>query len=194
MIALGLLAWSGGYIGSRGGFRAILRSVMGSYPLTVEAYQREGLKKCYMKGNLRYPSGEIVEGKWLIVGAEGKDVAIYDGEKVIHIPKDGTFLKARLKVADEEKWQMVTINEPVEITRVDSGDIVFFRCGIKWGQADQGDMVMGYILYSGDVRFVIWPITIEISCPKTLLCLRVRCSDLLAVWSAVTQPTFCNWY
>ncbi|MBU0567389.1 hypothetical protein KJ693_04805 [bacterium] len=40
MIALGLVAWSGGYIGSRGGFRAILRSVMGSYDLAVEHYQR----------------------------------------------------------------------------------------------------------------------------------------------------------
>jgi len=153
MVVLGLVAWSGGYIGSRGGFRAILRTVMGSYDLAVEAYQREGLKKCSLKGNLRYPSGEIVEGKWLIVGTEGKDVAVYDGERVIHIPKDGRFLKARLKIADEEKWKTVTINEPVEITRVDSGGIVFFRCGSKWGQANQGDMVVGYILHSGDVEF-----------------------------------------
>ena len=58
-----------------------------------------------------------------------------------------------IKVADEEKWNTVTLNEPVEITRVDSGGIVFFRCGDKWGQADQGDMVMGYILHSGDVEF-----------------------------------------
>jgi len=68
-----------------------------------------GLQKCYIDGKLRYLNGKTVEGKWLIIGREGATgMAILDGEKILHIPKDGELLKARLKPT-EANWNTIEV-------------------------------------------------------------------------------------
>jgi hypothetical protein len=52
-----------GHVSSRGGFRAMMLSLMGNYQMAVEAYQREGTTVCNMEGRLRFPDGETAKSK-----------------------------------------------------------------------------------------------------------------------------------
>ena len=47
MVCLGMLAWSGGYIGTMGGMRGLLAAFIGSYDLAKSRYEVEGTKICY---------------------------------------------------------------------------------------------------------------------------------------------------
>ncbi len=70
----------------------------------IEEYQSRGLQKCHVKGKFRWASGALEEGTWLIIGTEGESgLALQGKDKIIHIPKDGEFLKARLKPDPEKK-------------------------------------------------------------------------------------------
>ena len=141
-------AWGGGYIGTMGGFRALFEAFIGNFELAKEHYEQEGTKICYMKGKIRYPDGNLEEGKWLIVGTEGETgLAVYDENKkrILHIPKDGKFLRARLKPT-EEKWQTLTLSSP---SNIKEGN-VFYRAGKKWHTGKEGDTVLGYLIYQGE--------------------------------------------
>ena len=71
-----------------------------------------------MEGKLRYPDGNIEEGRWLIVGTDaGKDdLCILDVQKnkVMHIPKQAMFLKAVMKKT-EKTWHTMRLTAPATI-------------------------------------------------------------------------------
>ena len=149
MMVFGMVAWGGGYIGSKGGVRAIFDALIGSYDMARQYYEMEGSAICLMSGRFRKNSGEITDGTWLIVGTEGQNgLALFDeeAEKVIHVPEDGKFLKARLKTT-EEKWQMVKLKEPGEVE--ECGSMIFYRAGKKWNKAGKGSTVFGHVIHQG---------------------------------------------
>jgi membrane-bound metal-dependent hydrolase YbcI (DUF457 family) len=152
MIALGLVGWGGGYIGSRGGMRTMLQAFLGNYQMAVERYMREGPQICRMEGRLRFPDGSIREGSWLIIGTEGTGafvpLAVYDEKekKILHIPKNAEFLKARLKVSAQQ-WHTLRLTAPATLKE----GIAFFNPAKQWHLAGPGDSVFGYVIYEGSV-------------------------------------------
>jgi inner membrane protein len=145
----GMIAWGGGYMGAVGGISAMIGQLTGSPKIMFEEYQTKGLTKCRVKGKLRWASGKIEEGEWLIIGSEGQNKLALQGheKKIIHIPKDGTFLRARLK-PEKESWQMVKINGWAK-----TEGQVFFLTGGKWHLASDGDFVWGQVL-GNNLRFL----------------------------------------
>lgn len=145
MCALGILAWSGGYIGSMGGLRGLLSVLTGSYQIAYQQYTGAGRKVCYIKGKLRSPSGNISEGRWLVLGKEGSgqmSLAIWDEkqERILHVPKKFELLRARL-VKTEKTWNGLEINGWAR-TRKEA----FFFDGKKWIHASPDSMVFGAVV------------------------------------------------
>ncbi len=146
MICLGMVAWSGGYIGSMGGMRGLVVTLLGSYDMARGYYEGEGLKICYLDGAFRLPNGKLKKGQWLIIGTEGDNgLAVYDKQekRIWHIPKDGKFLKARLKPTDKQ-WQTLALDRPSLIKE----GCLYFKAGQKWCVGGPGDMVLGYVVYN----------------------------------------------
>jgi inner membrane protein len=152
MMALGFVGWGGGYIGSQGGIRTMLQAFMGNYQMAVDRYKREGTKQCYFEGKLRLSDGNIKEGSWLVIGTEGSGpftpVAVYDREenKIIHIPDQAEFLKAKIKVTEKD-WHTLKLSGPSQLTK----GTVYFKPGNKWHIAKEGEFVFGVLQYEGDV-------------------------------------------
>jgi hypothetical protein len=107
-----MIAWGGGYMGSVGGIQALIGHITGAPKIMFVEFQGKGLQRCHhVKSKFRWVSGAIEEGTWLIIGTEGQTgLALQGDDKIIHIPKDGYFLKARLK-PDPEKasWESVQL-------------------------------------------------------------------------------------
>jgi membrane-bound metal-dependent hydrolase YbcI (DUF457 family) len=143
LCALGLVAWSGGYIGSTGGLRAMIGNLTGSYKIAYQQYEREGLTKCALEGKIRYQAGIIEEGRWLIVGREGgQGLAIWDDKRrrIMHIPKEGVFLRARLR-KEGRAWDSARIEGWAE-----TQGPVYYYDGKQWRFADTGDVVLGWVI------------------------------------------------
>lgn len=143
LVIFGMIAWAGGYMGAVGGIQALIGHITGAPKIMFEEYQTKGLQKCHVKGKFRWASGVIEEGKWLIIGTEGQSgLAMQGDDKIIHIPKDGEFLKARLK-PDPEKtsWEVVQLKGWAA-----TEEKVYFLDGKQWRIADPGEMVWGQIL------------------------------------------------
>ncbi|AGF80109.1 putative membrane-bound metal-dependent hydrolase (plasmid) [Desulfocapsa sulfexigens DSM 10523] len=143
LICFGMIAWGGGYMGAVGGIRAMIGHVTGAPKIMMEEFISKGLTKCKVKGKFRWNTGEIEEGEWLIIGTEGQTgLAMRGKDKLIHIPKDGKFLKARLKPCpNKSTWELVQLKGWAE-TEKD----VYFMDGKKWHIAQEGEVVWGQIL------------------------------------------------
>ncbi len=142
LVIVGSFAWAGGYVGAVGGIRALIGHLTGAPKIMLEEYRSKGLQKCYVKGRLRWNCGEIEEGEWLIIGLEGKSgLALQGKDKVIHIPKDGVFLKARLKPVKGETWEVVKLRGWATAEHT-----VYFLDGKRWHKANEGETVWGQIL------------------------------------------------
>ena len=142
MAILGVMAWSSGYIGSTGGIRAMLGTLIGSYDIAHQQYLSAGTKICYIEGKLRLENGKIEKGKWLIIGKEGKSgLGILKDKKVFHIPAEGMFLRAKIKESSSEHWQAVRISNYVE-----TKNEVFVMVKGKWRKIPAGKYVSGYII------------------------------------------------
>ena len=143
LLLFGMIAWGGGYIGAVGGIRAMVGHMTGAPKIMLEEFQAKGLMKCKVKGKFRWVSGEIEEGEWLIIGTEGPSGLAFQGDnKIIHTPKDGKFLRARLKPSpDKTTWELVQLKGWAE-TETD----VYFMDGKKWHIARAGEVVWGQIL------------------------------------------------
>lgn len=152
LLLFGMLAWGGGYIGAIGGLRAMIGHMTGAPKIMLEEYKAKGLTKCQVKGKIRWTSGKIEEGEWLIIGSEGSAGLALQAKskpnKIIHLPESGKFLKARLQ-PDKEQWELIkltgwaTTEEPV-----------YFLNGNKWYYAAAGELVWGQILGNNIKLFV----------------------------------------
>ena len=142
LLVFGTLAWAGGYIGTCGGIRAVVGEILGSYQIAHERYLREGTKICHIKGKLRTFEGNILEGKWLIIGKEGsRGLALVVEDKILHIPKGGHFLRAKLRVTKDEKWETMKLKGLAETLKP-----VFVLKKGKWKKAEAGTFVTGVII------------------------------------------------
>ena len=100
----------------------------------------------YPKGKIRWVSGKIEEGEWLIIGSEGSaGLALQsnDQKKIIHIPAKGKFLKARLQPT-KEKWDLIKITGWAR-----TENPVYFLDGKKWHFAGANELVWGQVLGNG---------------------------------------------
>lgn len=141
LLIFGSFAWAGGYVGAVGGIRAMIGHLTGAPKIMLEEYRGRGLQCCYVKGKLRWNSGLIKKGKWLIIGTEGSGLALQGKDKIIHIPKEAFFLKARLKPEKGKTWEAMKL-KGWAITETS----VYFLDGAKWHKADKGEVVWGQIL------------------------------------------------
>ena len=94
-------------IRNMGGVQLALGNAMGSYPIIFERYLRQGTQVCYLRGRLRFTSGETVEGRWLIIGKENqRSLALWNEEqaRIIHAPREGEFLWVKLEITTEH-WE-----------------------------------------------------------------------------------------
>jgi inner membrane protein len=140
LVIFGFIAWGGGYVGATGGIMAMMGHLTGAPKIMMEAHRIRGLQKCYVEDKLRWNSGEIEEGRWLIVGTEGQGIAMQGEKKLIHIPKSGQFLRARLKPT-EAHWKLIKVKGWATAET----DMYFFD-GSRWHQAEPGDTVFGQVL------------------------------------------------
>jgi inner membrane protein len=142
LVVFGTLAWAGGQVGSMGGISAMLGYLTGAPQIMMEEYKLKGLQKCFVEGKLRWNNGKIEEGRWLIIGSEGSGLALQEegGEKLIHVPKQAYFIRARLKPT-EEKWEAVKLKGWGETEHP-----CYFMDSGKWYIAQEGDVVWGDII------------------------------------------------
>lgn len=106
-----------------------------------EEFRKRGLERCFVEGTLRWNSGKIEEGRWLIIGTEGSSGLALQGDKrLIHLPQQGYFLRASLKPTGK-KWEQVLLKG---IGKIDQK--CFFMDKGKWYMAEPGDMVWGYAI------------------------------------------------
>ncbi len=107
----------------------------------VEEYRAKGLQQCRVHGKFRWTSGLIEQVDWLIIGTEGQGLALQGKDKLIHTPKHGDFLKARLKPVKDVKWEVVKLKGWAT-----TEEQVYFLDGKKWHMAKAGEVVWGQIL------------------------------------------------
>ena len=152
LVIFGTLAWGGGYMGAMGGIRALIGHLTGAPGIMLEEYRNKGLLKCRVSGKMRWSSGKIEQGEWLIIGSEGTNGLALQGngneKKIIHLPKNGKFLKARLQPG-KEKWELIQLTGWAR-----TEEPVYFLDGKKWHLAQTGELVWGQVLGNG-IRLVI---------------------------------------
>jgi len=141
LMFFGSIAWAGGYMGAMGGIGAVLGHLTGAPKIMVEEYRAKGLQECFVEGKLRWNNGSIEEGRWLIIGSEGKGLAIQGDNKLFHIPGDAYFQKARLKPTPDRRWELIRLRGWAR-TETDC----YFLDGHKWHFAPAGEVVWGSIL------------------------------------------------
>lgn len=136
-------------MGAVGGISAMIGQITGAPKIMFEEYQTKGLTKCRVKGKLRWATGKIEEGEWLIIGSEGQSglALLGEGNRIIHIPKDAKFLRARLK-SGKEQWQMAKISGWTK-----TSSPVFFLSDHKWHFAAAGEFVWGQVI-GENLRFL----------------------------------------
>lgn len=132
------------YSHTLGGPRKLINMVTKSPKITVEEYNRAGLKRCTAKGSFRWADGRIQEVEWLVVGIEGSNLVYWDGEKLIK-PTKGQFLRSILKQGEQD-WPVVLVNGFCTVQTPS-----FWYDGRAWQTALPGDLVFGSIkTMSGD--------------------------------------------
>ncbi|MBF0233775.1 MAG: metal-dependent hydrolase, partial [Desulfamplus sp.] len=77
LLLFGLIAWGGGYIGATGGIMAMMGHLTGAPKIMIEQHRSAGLQKCFVAGKFRWNSGEIEEGRWLVIGSEGQQGIVF---------------------------------------------------------------------------------------------------------------------
>ena len=137
----GTIAWAGGKTSQLGGIGAILGKLSGSPQIMMDEYRRQGLEKCWVKATIRWSSGRIEKGKWLVIGTEGSSgIALEMGDRIAHLPADGRLLSARLDRTGES-WNTLDLQGWLV-----TGKPCYFLDRNKWRKGSSGDVVFGKII------------------------------------------------
>lgn len=130
------------YSHALGGPRKLINLLARSPKITVEEFNRAGLKYCQAKGHFRWSDGEIEDVFWPVVGLEGGKMVFWCEEKLqlIREGKQGKFLKSVL-VQNEYIWPIVRVKGGY--CKVSSP--AFWFDGKKWHFAKEGDIAFGTI-------------------------------------------------
>ena len=142
LAVFGAVAWLGFQVGEMGGTSAMLGYLTGSPKIMEEEFRQRGLEKCYVEGKLRWSSGKIEEGRWLIIGSEGSGLALQGDDRLIHLPQQGYFLRARLKPTGEH-WEQVRLHGWGKAEQS-----CYFTDKGKWHSANSGEVVWGQVIGS----------------------------------------------
>lgn len=124
-----------------GGPRKLINLLAKSHKITVEEYQRAGLKRCIVEGRWRWADGRIEEVAWLVVGMEGQRLVYWNeaAGKLIRDKKHGKFLKSVLKQSEED-WPVVEVEG---LCRVKQRS--FWFDGKRWYRAEPGELAVGMV-------------------------------------------------
>lgn len=130
-----------GYAHSLGGPRRLINLMAHSHQITIEEYQRAGLKRCEIEGQFRWNDGTLQNVKWLVIGLEDQHVVCWDGEKLIKNDKHGRFLRSVLHES-ETVWPVVQIDGIAY-----AGQDCFWLSGKekKWHYSKKGELIMGSV-------------------------------------------------
>ena len=139
MIA-GTIAWSAHKVGTIGGLSSTLGYFLQSPKIMIEEYIKQGLRKCYVEGKFRKLSGEIIEGKWLIVGVRGSGIAFEVGGKILNTTDHGKFIKAKL-VKTDQIWNATAVMG-FNVTK----HVAYYLSSKKWHRAEPGALVHGSVI------------------------------------------------
>ena len=143
MAVLAICAYGFAYVGSVGGVRAIAGAVTQSPKMAYQQYEAVGLAICHFEGRLRFRTGLVEKGRWLVVGKEETHgIAVWDEgrQRMIHVPDEADFLRARL-VVGKETWQAATVRGVMRTRHA-----AFFFDGKKWRRALPGGVVFGSVI------------------------------------------------
>jgi inner membrane protein len=128
-----------GYAHVLGGPRKLINMLVHSHKITVEEYQRAGLKRCTIEGTFRWADGRKEEMELLVVGLDGRELIAWDGEKLLCNPKHGKWLKSVLHESEQD-WLVISVDGIAYAKQP-----CFYFAGKKWRYAKTGDMVMGSV-------------------------------------------------
>lgn len=152
MVSFLMIGYGSYEINRMGGVRGILRDTMGDYNMVLSDYQNAGLKLGYIEGKLRSPEGKIEKVRYLIIGIGlgTGHLVLYDEkrDKIINVPEQGKFLKARYREGIG-KWSTMKVKQPLTMDSVEG--MAFNKASRKWRKVEAGDLVIGDILYLGKV-------------------------------------------
>ena len=143
LVVLGLCAWGGAYIGSIGGFRALVGVLTASPRAAADRYLEAGQQRCFFEGTMRHRDGRLEEGSWLVIGQEGREgLAVWDEkrDRLIHTPEQAEFLRARLRPT-EQSWQTMALTGWAKTNKE-----AFFYDGKRWHYAPPDAIVFGWII------------------------------------------------
>jgi len=140
LILFGLIATMG-YASQIGGARKLINMLVKSHQITIEEYQRAGLKRCEIEGTFRWSDGTIQNARWLVVGLEGPNIICWDSEnsRLIKDNKQGKFLRSIL-IQSETDWSVVKIDGIAT-----AAEACFWYSGGKWHHSEKGNLIMGSV-------------------------------------------------
>lgn len=154
ILIFSLLLWGSYELHQRKGVRGITRDIMGSYDMTLEDYERNGLKISYVEGIFRENSGKISEKRKFLIIGEGESegyLNLYDLEqdKMVDIPQEGKFLKSKILV-EEKEWSTMKVSDVMEVKSIEG--MAFQKARKKWRKLNKGDYVIGMVNYMGSIE------------------------------------------
>ena len=157
MLVFFLMLWGAWELHQKKGLRGVTRELIGSYEMSYDDYEHNGLEISYIQGKFREKDGLIKENaKYLIIGegvSEGH-LILYDekNSEIINIPQEGKFLKSKI-LSDKKEWSTMKVDDVMEVKKVDG--MAFQKATKKWRRLQKGDFVIGTINYLGKVELTI---------------------------------------
>lgn len=148
LFILGSLAWANSRIGTMGGYRALVGLMTGSYDIAKIQYYNAGLKEYYLEGSWREKGGQIIKKRYEVVGEQGKNITLWDGDKLVGIPDDVEPMRINGKEG-ARVWNVIKICGWVKL-RDGHG---FYWDGKRWLEAKSGDVVYGTFKTKEKVEF-----------------------------------------
>lgn len=140
LLVAGTIAWSAHKVGTVGGLSSTIGYIMRSPKIMIEEYLSQGLRICEVEGKFRKLSGEIMEGKWLIIGSKGSGISFLVDDKIYNTGEHGKFLKARL-IKSDRKWDALRVRGCCKTKRR-----AYYLSDKKWHIAQSGGLVCGSVI------------------------------------------------
>jgi inner membrane protein len=146
------------WMNNQGGFSQTLGRLLGSYDMAIQSYKSNADSIGHFSGYLRYPNGETIKEKFLIIGTEGQTgVAIWDHHqgKVLHLPEDAEFQYVWYEKSDK-RWNKTRVDFFTKLTIKNGRAFMLDSIGdiTRWRGVESGESVRGWINYEkGIIEF-----------------------------------------
>jgi inner membrane protein len=140
-LILTVMCWGHKSIANRGGIRKVLEQLTGNYEMALVNYKNCGTAKYYLKGRWRRRGGgELVQGKYVVIGEEKGGMALWDTNSrvILHVPDDIEPLSVYGEKGQGD-WTIIRIRGWLHIRK----GYGFFYTGSRWYVANKNDVVAG---------------------------------------------------